>query len=48
MTAARRSAAPVEAGLPRGEELILDPYWRADFPEGLATFLEKRTPVWMG
>lgn len=37
-----------EAGLPSGEDLILEAYGSDDFREGVTSFLEKRTPVWTG
>ena len=37
-----------EAGLPGGEDLILEAYGSHDFREGVTSFLEKRAPVWTG
>jgi enoyl-CoA hydratase/carnithine racemase len=37
-----------EAGLPSGEDLVLEAYGSNDFREGVASFLEKRKPVWTG
>ena len=37
-----------EAAHPGGEDLILEAYGSADFGEGVAGFLETRTPVWTG
>jgi enoyl-CoA hydratase/carnithine racemase len=37
-----------EARLPSGEDLVLEAYGSDDFREGVASFLEKRKPVWTG
>ncbi|MGU3540687.1 enoyl-CoA hydratase/isomerase family protein [Methylobacterium sp. A54F] len=37
-----------EAGLPEGDDLILQCYMSADFREGMEAFLGKRPPNWQG
>jgi enoyl-CoA hydratase/carnithine racemase len=36
------------AGLPNGDDLVLEAYGSGDFKRGVAAFVEKRKPVWEG